>query len=136
MVKTMKTYEAINLCKSLESLIRDKSRRLPGKAALAISRSYKRTKEILDEYDNFQRDKIISMLEEEKAEKINDEKGERVQVKDEFMDELIEYLNDIAFEDTDVEIQTMSESIFEKVLDSYELSFVEIEALEMLVREE
>lgn len=136
MTKTMKTFEAIELYNNLKSLIEDK-RKMPGNASWAIGRTYKKLDEINKSFEEEKINKLRELIEEDKAETVptEDGQGENVKFTEEGMPEFVQYINEIANDNNDIEIHTISQETFDKLLDTCELSIVEADALGALLEE-
>ena len=135
MLKTIKTYEAIELLSNLSTITNDVNRKLPGNIAWAISRTCRKLRTIENDFKQVQQDKFELMYSEKKAIDHVNESGQTIRtILPEYMKEYADYINEIAVADVDIDIQGIDSVAFEKFLDTYELSVPEIEALDMLVK--
>ena len=136
MKNTMKTFEAIELCACLEPIVTEKTRKMAGSVAWNIGRTYKSLSTIKKDFEEMQQNKIIAMYDEGKTSKPEDSEDGMIKVLDEYMAEYGEYINEIATTDTDVDIYTISQKDFEKLLDTCDLSVIEADAVSKLIKQE
>ena len=134
MKTTMKTYEVIDLCTCLETIVMDKTRKMPGNIAWNLMRTYKAISPIKADFEEIQQNKIMEMHEDGKTSDINEEG--MINVSPEYMQEYADYINSIVVTDAEIEIYPLSQDNFDKLLQSCELSIPEVDALSKLVEEE
>ncbi len=135
MKKIMKTFEAIELYNSLSTLVQDKTRKLPGNIAFAILRTYKKLNEIKNDYDEVMNGKFKVMSEEGKLIITNGENGEQnFHIPNEYAEEFLNFREEVSSAECDVELHTISQESFNKLIEYYELSISEVEGVEKLIK--